>query len=479
MIARVLLVWIAVGLLVLGVGTFSQGEELELSHLPIAFWLALPAPIAVLRGGLGESGKPLEYPSVTLMVVSAWILIVGPSLVVESQAARYLYHYSDAALTLARMFFFGWCLLFTVAAGRPRLRGLHVRPTIMDYIACAAFAMLVVGILVRAGNFSNYQSSRVRSLNTPIAGTTESSATVIGTTLFTLLPSFFFMILHRLRDRGGQWLLVMAGFLSSWILLFLLGSRTGVAVGVASCLLLCRAMGLRLRTEVLLTLTAAVPATLILILLYRSALSTSETEKSVLDMITIATDVTSSLDEQEAQTDALDLVSKNARSRLWYAQQFSVLIDHWLDEGAALRGTLFSGVISSVPTLIFNEKNDLAADLNFEVVMSTTQRFPSMDLAPMPWMQWLYELGILGLIVGALTYAWIVRTIEQRISGTRSPYEVMFWIGVFVYIVPPEHTTDTLVLSARGYIIQILLISAGARALTWLTTLGRRAHATQ
>jgi hypothetical protein len=478
MIARVLFVWIAFSVLLLLVGLYSQGAPFELSQLALAFALSLPVAVAVLRGGLGDStSRQLEYPSLTLIVVSAWILMVGPSLIVESQSARYLYHYSDAALALARVFFFGWCLLFTVGAGRPRLRELTARPTILDFIACTAFALLIVTFLMRAGLFSNYQPSRGRLL--PGAGTAESAASALGAPLFTLLPPLFFLMLTRIQNRRHP-LLVFMGFGASWALLFLLGSRTGLAVAIACCLLLCRGLGFRLRANVLLGLGAALPAVLLLILIYRNALATSEDSAdtvSVGHLLTVASDATSSLSEQEAQTDAVDLVSGNVRVRMWYGQQFCVLIDQWLDDGAALRGTFFSGIISSVPTLLMSNKVELANDLNFEVLIIQSQRFPDIDLAPTPWMQWLYELGILGLVLGALFYAWLARMIEYRISKTSSIYEILFWLGLFTSIVPPEHTTDALALNARIMLIHVLVLGFAARGLTWLSALGRREHA--
>jgi hypothetical protein len=480
MIARVMFVWLAFSVTLLVIGLFSQGEDFEFSQLALSFALSLPVAVSVLRGGLGESSSvKLQYPSLSLMVVSAWILIVGPSLIIESDAARFMYRYSDAALTLARVFFFGWCLLFVVAAGRPRLNELNARPTMFDFIACTAVVLLIAGFLLRAGLFSNYQSSRVRSLPVPGAGTTESTVAVLGATLFTLVPALLFLMLVRVQSRVSHTFIVFMGFLASWALLFLLGSRTGVSVAIASCLLMCRGLGMRLRANVLIGLGVALPAALVLIMVYRDALSASEGgAASVGHLLTIASDATSSLNEQDAQSDALDLVSNNVRVRLWYGQQFCVVIDQWLDEGAALRGTIFAGVISSIPTLLMSDKNMLAADLNFEAAIIQSQRFPEIDLAPTPWMQWLYELGIMGLVIGALIYAWLARMIEHRVSKTGSFYEILFWLGLFIGMLAPEHTTDSLVLSARVLLIHMLVIGVAARTLTWLATLGRRQHAT-
>jgi len=479
MIARVLFVWIAFSIILLLLGLFSQGEPFEFSQVFLAFALSLPVAVSVLRGGLGDSSDgQLQYPSLSLMVISAWILMVAPSLIVESQEARYLYHYSDGALTLARLFFLGWCMLFVVGAGSSRLKELSARPTIIDFIACTAVALLIVTFLLRAGLFSNYQSSRTRILPVPGAGTTESIAVVLGTTLFTLMPPLLFLMLLKIQSRTSQAVFVFMAFLASWGLLFLLGSRTGVGVAIAGCLLLCRALGMRLRANVLIGLSVALPAALVLILVYRSALATSDSDTvTVSHLLSVASDATSALNDQDAQSDALDMVSSNARVRLWYGQQFCVLVDLWLDEGAALRGTLFSNVIAALPTFFASDKNALATELNFEIVMLGTHRFPDIDLAPMPWMQWLYELGLLGLVIGALLYAWLARTIERRVSKTRSFYEIMFWLGLFASMLPPEHTTDSLVLSARGGLVYAIVLGSIATALTWLSTLGRHERA--
>ncbi|HTU60716.1 MAG TPA: hypothetical protein VMF89_19825, partial [Polyangiales bacterium] len=129
------------------------------------------------------------------------------------------------------------------------------------------------------------------------------------------------------------------------------------------------------------------------------------------------------------------------------------------------------------PTLLMSDKIEVANDINFEVMMIQSQRFPDIDLAPTPWMQWLYELGILGLVLGALFYAWLARMIEYRISKTGSLYEILFWMGLFTSILPPEHTTDALALNARIMLVHVLVIGLAARGLTRLTTLGRREHA--
>jgi hypothetical protein len=474
MIARALFVWLFFSLILLSLGLYSQGELFELSHCALALGLSLPVAVAVVRGGLGdaETGR-LQYPSLTLMVVSAWILTVGPSLVVESEASRYLYHYSDAALTLGRVFFFAWCLLFVVASGKPRLQEIRTRPSMADFIALVTVTLVIAAFLVRSGIFSFYQAGRDRTA--PVAGTTESVATVLGAPLFMLLPSLLFLLLMRMQARASRTLIVLLGFLGSWTLLFLLGSRTSVAVAVACCLLFCRGLGLRLRANVIVGLGVALPAALMLILVYRTALGVTHVGvNTVSQYLSIASEATVALNEENAQSNAIEMVSNNARVRMWYGQQFCVLIDQWLDEGAALRGTIFSGVISSLPTLLVSDKNALADELNFEVALFQSQRFPEIDLAPTPWMQWLYELGILGIVVGPLLYAWLARVIQSRLSKTRSLYETLFWLQLFVSMLPAEHTTDSLVLHARGILVHVLLIGGLSRGLTWLSTLGRR-----
>lgn len=474
MIARVLFAWVAFSILLLLVALYSQGEPFELSHLGMAFALSVPVAVAVLRGGLGDSSEGgLRYPSVALMVVSIWTLAVGPSLVAESQDARYLYYYSDAALALARTFFIGWCLLFTVAAGRPQLKTLSARPHFLDLVACTLIALLLVTVLMRSGSFSNYQARDVRGLM-PQAGSTESIAIVMGTSLFALLPPLLLLMMSRIRGRTSQALAVFAVFLASWALLFFLGSRTSLIVALAGCMLICRGLGMRLRAKVLVGLAAALPTVLVLILVYRSALSSTQSESiTVGQLFSVASDATRSLNEQEGQYDALNMVENNARVRLWYAQQFCVLIDLWLDEGAALRGTLFSNVIGALPTALMSNKNELATALNFELAILETHRYPEIDLAPMPWMQWLYELGLLGLVIGPLIYAWLARVIERRMSKTGSLYEILFWLGLFAAMLPPEHTTDSLVLNARSVLVHALVLSGAALALTWFSSLGR------
>jgi hypothetical protein len=85
----------------------------------------------------------------------------------------------------------------------------------------------------------------------------------------------------------------------------------------------------------------------------------------------------------------------------------------------------------------------------------------------MPWMQWLYELGIIGLIAGPFVYAWLTRTIEARFREGRSLYEVFFWLQVLASFVPPEHTTDNIATAARSALSLVLIVAATAQLLRW------------
>lgn len=475
MLPRVLLVWVSFSVLVLMLGLYSQAAEFEFQHLLLALWLSVPVGVAVMRGGLGEaSDRHLIYPSVSLLVTSAWILAVAPSLIVESDAARYLYRYTPIAMQLSRVFFFFWCVVFAYACGKPQLRTLKARATLPDFIGCLVLAGSLALYLIRNGLFSFYQRGSM-TVQLAQGGSVESLTTVLSMPLFTLLPPLVFLVLMHNRGRLSHYLLVATGFVGAWGLLFLLGSRTSLTAGLACIFVLCRGLGMRLRANVLIGLGVTMPAVLMLVLVYRNALAETETETTdVSQFITVASDATSTLNDQKGQDNALDLVSNNARVRLWYGQQFCVLVDQWLDEGAALRGTLLSGPIQSLPTLIMNDKNEIAMELNFEKLLMDSQRYPSIDLAPMPWMQWLYELGVLGLLIGTMFYAWLVRLIESRLNQTTSFYEAVFWLHMFVSILAPEHTSDWLVVSARTIFLDIVMIFTMAKIMTWFSHLGRR-----
>jgi hypothetical protein len=307
------------------------------------------------------------------------------------------------------------------------------------------------------------------------AGSVESLATSLGMPLFALLPPMFFLVLLQMRGRLSHYLMALTGFFGSWGLLFLLGSRTSFASGVACIFVLCRGLGMRLRANVLIGLSIGMPVLLGLVLIYRSALAETETiATNVSQFISVASDATAALNEEQAQDNAFDLVSSNARARLWYGQQFCVLVDQWLDEGAALRGSLLSGTIATLPTLIMKDKNAASTALNFEKLLLDSRRFPDIDLAPMPWMQWLYELGLVGLLIGSLFYAWFVRLMETRLNKTNSFYETLFWLHMFISILAPEHTTDWLVLTARNIFVDIVIVLVLAKILTWFSHLGRR-----
>jgi uncharacterized transporter YbjL len=75
-------------------------------------------------------------------------------------------------------------------------------------------------------------------------------------------------------------------------------------------------------------------------------------------------------------------------------------------------------------------------------------------------MQWLFELGLVGMLLGPIFYGLLARMIDKRLSHTGSLYEASFWLQLFALMFSPEHTTDMFALGARSMLILILIFIA-------------------
>lgn len=458
MIARSLFVWLTFGLALFAVTVFTQEAEFEPMAFSWALLFAAPIFVSVQLGGLGhEPRERLRYPSVGLMVLSAWILGVAPSLIVDAPESHIWFRFTEASIPIARVFFVSWCTLFALAAGRPARDQLQLVAGRTHLISISSISFLMILYLVRGGLFSAYRSGL--SAETLVPGSQAATIQILGSVLFILLPALFLLIATRQRSgnlRTAAWI----AFAVSWLALFLMASRTSIAVAVATCFVLGRKLNLRLNVTALTTVGIGLPLVFVLMTTYREALRASESTTNIGQYISIASDVTSSLNAQERRANAFEGFETNTRRRFWYGQQFCMIVDEWLDHGAALRGSMLAGAVRTIPTVIYPEKNQIASGMDFEMALMALGKFPPIDLAPTPWMQWLFEFGLGGILLGPIFYGLLARMIDKRLSYARSLYEAAFWLQLFALMFSPEHTTDMIWLGARSMLILILIFIA-------------------
>jgi hypothetical protein len=168
-----------------------------------------------------------------------------------------------------------------------------------------------------------------------------------------------------------------------------------LAYAVALCFYAARVLGVRFRTGFDAVVLIALSLTFFLVYNYRSALHSFEDELSTVSGFTsVALDSTQMImSERGARQDALLSFSDNIKLRMWYGPQFFAVVDEWLAHGASLRGTFLDGAIRILPSWASENKNLIADDYKLEDALVRTGRFPDIDLGPLPWLQWLYELG--------------------------------------------------------------------------------------
>jgi hypothetical protein len=462
MLPRSLVAWLGFSLLVFGVAYVTQASEFDVMYIALAAFFSIPFAVSVYFGSLGtDSDGSFSYPSVGVCMLGSWIATIAPSLIVEVPESRLLFNYTELGLTWARALFFSWCLVFAIAVAAPYENPMRVTLRRTDFFSLLSAALVVLTALVSLGLFSNYQASAVRSSYEP--GSPRAILKLIGGPLPPLLPALCALSYARAKSSALKWASA-ACFLGSWVALFLSTSRSAIVIAILICLCLARKLALRLHVTLMVGLLSTLPILFLLMFSYRQMLSDSEQgATSVSAYFSIAADSTSNVvQDVNARTEAITALSENMRSRMWYGQQLSASADEWLDHGSTWHGSLVAGLIRVAPTFLIPSKNEVADELEFETLLVRSGRFPPIDLGPMPWQQWLFELGLPGLFLGALLYAGLARVIDRRLSNSRSVYEVAFWLAIFITISGSEHTTDGIVLTARIIGVFVVVVAAFA-----------------
>jgi hypothetical protein len=454
MTIRAILAWFFFASLLLMIALSTQDLPFEPQAVAWSFVFAFPAALSVMQGGLGH-GATFQYPSAALVVLGMWIGMMAPSFVLDHPDAHKMFGYSDGALTLGRSLFFLWCTIFAIVSGRVTRERIRLEPRVFDVVAVGIPVATALSYLVASGQFSNYGGGSGVAEARPDGGVLAVS-TAVGSSAMLALPAFLLMVAARARSVRLR-ALARACFAAAWVILFLSGGRRSLAYAAGVCFFIARGLGLKFRPSIAVGVGVALPVAIFLAFTYRGALQSSNMRTSSFsDFMGVAMDATETVViYQDKRSDAVDSFSDNAKLRLWYGPQFFAVVDLWTDTGAAFRGTFLEGLIRTLPSWFFPAKNQLADQYAIEPNLIQSGRFPDIDLAPTPWMQWLYELGFIGIVLGASLYGRLVRWIDIRVARTASIYEALFWIGMLPIIAGPEHTTDSLVQSARnlGFVV--------------------------
>lgn len=471
MLIRAVVAVLAFALVLVGFSQVLHDVQFEIAHLGWAILISLPVGLSVLWGSLGT--ERLEYPNSTFGVLMFWILSVGPWLIAEAPDPVFDLRLSDESIIVGRLLFLLWCLLFTVSAGRP-LQGLaRLNPRTVDAVALCIPIAGSLAIQLASGQFSDYQAGRNSG---EASSTTIIIAMSLGRNTLEFLPGFFLLLSKRSRSSTLIWLSRVCGFLSIPLML-LAGGRRAIAFAAGYAFLFARLSGIRFRLGISIVAALAVPACFFFVFTYRTALSNADIETASLsDLTFIASDTAKTLARgEEVRGHAVLDFSENVRVRMGIGPQFYAVVDSWLAKGPAFEGTYLDGLISVLPVYFFPEKNQLAVKHNLEFTLQAQGILPDVDLSPTPWMHWLYEFGLIGIIVGAVISGRLVRFLERRLILTDSLFELVFWTYLLSAIYPAETTIDSIFLIAREAAVLVSLswiLSTTLRLATRLTRTG-------
>jgi hypothetical protein len=382
---------------------------------------------------------------------------------------------SDQAVFLGRVLFLLWCIVFTIAAGRPSPDLIRLKPRTADTVAlCVPIVIALTSQLVR-GQFTNYQAGQAAG---NFGDTKIIIAISLGRNTLVFLPGLSLMLARRARTQGLIWLSRTIG-VASVLLMLLTGGRSTIAFATGYAFLFARLTGMRFRLGVSVAAVLAVPLAFLFVFTYRIALSSADLEiASLSELTSIATNTASTLaDGGKDRGQAVADFSANVRVRMGIGPQFNAVVESWLAKGPAFEGTFLDGLISVLPVYIFPDKNKLAVTHNFELALQRRGILPEIDLSPTPWMQWLYEFGVAGILIGATLSGRVVRFLERRIIHTQSTFEIVFWTYLLSAIYPAEMTIDAIFLVARdaGVLVTCGWLLAGLWRLATSVTSSRNA----
>jgi len=425
-----------------------QDVSFEPEYFAWSLLFSVPIGLSVFMGGLGYG--TVQPPNCVLVSVALWTSLMAPSFILEHQYVHLGLSYSPEAVTIGRWLFVLWSFVFVLSAGRAPQAQARVAPNTIDVLSIVIPIGLALTHLLIRGRFTNYQGIKADGP----ASFDLVVATIVGKNALMCLPGFALYTALMAQSERLRFIARVA-MLPSIALLVLTGGRSGIAYAVGIAFMFARYSALRLRLRWTVPVLLAVPAFFLLIFTYRTSLLASSNETASLGQLTtIASDATNNLardDEQRAL--AMSSLSENLRVRLAMGPQYFAVVEGWLANGAMLEGTFQSGLLTMLPSFLFPGKNAIAADTNFETALLRTGRFPYSDLAPTPWMQWLFELGFLGIILGALFYGGVVRFMERRIVATTSIFQLFGLAYVLSNVLSAESTTDALVLVGRDAVL--------------------------
>ena len=151
-----------------------------------------------------------------------------------------------------------------------------------------------------------------------------------------------------------------------------------------------------------------------------------------------------------SSTDVVAQTRENLAVRWGHGPQFFAVVSHYLSRGAAWSDTWKEGAIGLLPTPSTG-KSVRASDYALEFDLVATGRFPFVDLTPMPWLHALFDYGVIGLAVCAVSSSgsalrWLDRAMAAR------PVTWARWFvltSVFCVLAVPETKLDTIVVALR------------------------------
>jgi hypothetical protein len=424
---------------------------------------ALPVGVLAARGHFGDASWDLPTPGALCMIF--WLFGITPSVLGFGPGTSIVVNYaSPEAIWVGRVVAWCWFALFAIGLGRNEPRtGAERRDglsntTLVLSLAAIVPLWLVAVLVTRDADMISRWGARA---SVPIGGWRFGFVLLFNELTPAMVP-----LCGLILARGGRRARGFGGVLICAVLavLFAMSSRRLWVIAMALTAIVARRCLPRLRWRWLLVAAALVyvgvgPAQWA----YRTAIMRQglgdEVAVAVESVATYATD-------PHVRRRSQELSSKNLEQRFDSAAPFYAVIGYVMDQGPNLSPSMLTGIVRSVPSMLWPDKNRAANSLEIERQVHRIREIAIVDLGINPITEFVFQLGpILGL-VGGLLYGLLGRALNRSLRpALDDPSRLVLWCMLATAMFYFDSGTEILFGTAREALALFVVARIVRRAL--------------
>jgi hypothetical protein len=393
----------------------SMRDDDPLSVAGLALVGAMPVGILAAYGHFGRDRWELPTPGAFIFLF--WLLGIGPALLAWTDYFASFLQFSPEAVPWARIVTFVWFLLFALAMGPAPQRSEPAEDHVgqwVTFVTGLALWAIATSIAARNGGLSQYRATM--AVNAVGGSDSAWEGIYNGMTPLVLPLGVAAAAQARPLLRALGVFAIAAGTAG----LFVRSERREAVISVYLCLCMLRAYRVRLswRSTVPVIAIAWLLTGPVVTLYRRYQLEDAATTDNPVQQALAAT-----LDfagNAKARARASEESARNLRDRLGVSTLLFAMTDVAMHQGAHGSPSFLEPLVRMVPTVLWPEKNDVAAGLNAETQFRSLDGVPDMDCGPSPIAEFVFEFGLWAGVLGGIAYGLVCRLINATSARSAS-----------------------------------------------------------